>query len=370
MCGKERFSVIRMYPDHHALVQINSVLKKTGMDVLLMDGAGNVVFPEGDGRRFRLPPAALEKPFAPVVYGGVTLMGVPSSPNCGNEGSLYLSLSGVSKEVRSCAIMCAELISMILRGGAEEDNTLAAARLLRGECNLAEAENIAEELGIAKDRQRCVMCVYSQKGNDMHLDGIVEEFASGEGDIAVKLSANVTAVIKETGDDGGFEGVDAAANSLYERLRKADADAYLGVSEPKTGISGLAEGLNEAKKAINAGGIYCPEERLLIYRKLLPELFVYKAGRELKDYREAIFDKNTARLFTEEMVNTLKVFLSVNLNLSEAARTMGIHRNTLVYRLEKVQKLTGYDLRDFDDAAAFKLLMLLNRNPDAVIPRI
>jgi len=75
-----------------------------------------------------------------------------------------------------------------------------------------------------------------------------------------------------------------------------------------------------------------------------------------------IFNRKTARLFNDEMVHTIETFFDNSLNLSETARKLYIHRNTLVYRLEKVQRAIGLDLRNFDDAVTFKMMMLLGKN--------
>ena len=80
------------------------------------------------------------------------------------------------------------------------------------------------------------------------------------------------------------------------------------------------------------------------------------------NYNSKIFNRKTARLFNEEMIHTIETFFDNSLNLSETARKLYIHRNTLVYRLEKVQRTIGLDLRNFDDAVTFKMMMLLGKN--------
>ena len=78
----------------------------------------------------------------------------------------------------------------------------------------------------------------------------------------------------------------------------------------------------------------------------------------------AVYDRLNARIFNEEMVQTIDKFFECHLNVSEAARQLYIHRNTLVYRLDKVQRATGLDLRAFDDAITFKMLRMLGRVND------
>ena len=79
-------------------------------------------------------------------------------------------------------------------------------------------------------------------------------------------------------------------------------------------------------------------------------------------YNAMMFNRKTARLFNEEMIHTIEKFFENSLNLSETARQLYIHRNTLVYRLDKVQRAIGLDLRNFDDAVTFKMMMLLGKS--------
>ena len=93
------------------------------------------------------------------------------------------------------------------------------------------------------------------------------------------------------------------------------------------------------------------------------ERFLNEVSEEMSaSYNSRIFNRKTARLFNEEMVHTIETFFDNSLNLSETARKLYIHRNTLVYRLEKVQRAIGLDLRNFDDAVTFKMMMLLGKN--------
>lgn len=79
-------------------------------------------------------------------------------------------------------------------------------------------------------------------------------------------------------------------------------------------------------------------------------------------YHGILFNRKTARLFNDEMLHTIEMFFAKDLNLSDTARQLYIHRNTLVYRLDKVQRQTGLDLRKFDDAVTFKMMMLLGKS--------
>ena len=107
----------------------------------------------------------------------------------------------------------------------------------------------------------------------------------------------------------------------------------------------------EAKTAIEVGRLYRDEQQVFVFRKLLIERFLRDVPEDMaKKYNSLLFNRSTARLFNEEMIQTIKKFFENSLNLSETARQLYIHRNTLVYRLDKVQRNIGLDLRDFDDA--------------------
>ena len=111
------------------------------------------------------------------------------------------------------------------------------------------------------------------------------------------------------------------------------------------------------------GRIFLTEQHIYVYRSLVLERFLMDIPREMGTrYHGILFNRKTARLFNDEMLHTIEMFFAKDLNLSDTARQLYIHRNTLVYRLDKVQRQTGLDLRKFDDAVTFKMMMLLGKS--------
>jgi carbohydrate diacid regulator len=105
---------------------------------------------------------------------------------------------------------------------------------------------------------------------------------------------------------------------------------------------------------------------VFVYRNLLLERFLSDVSPELgANYNARIFNRKTARLFNDEMIHTIETFFDNSLNLSETARKLYIHRNTLVYRLEKIRKLTGLDLREFEHAITFKVALMVKKYLDS-----
>ena len=132
-----------MYLDHRVTAKITHILEQIDMSALLMDNNGTVVLPEGDARQLTLPDQLRRDPTTPMVYGGVTLIGTDE------RQPLFICLHGDSPEVKNCAILCAELINMLVHVDLGHATREQSVRLmLRGEVEGAELESLAAEHGI------------------------------------------------------------------------------------------------------------------------------------------------------------------------------------------------------------------------------
>ena len=114
--------------------------------------------------------------------------------------------------------------------------------------------------------------------------------------------------------------------------------------------------------ALDVGKIFYAEKNVVAYSMLGIGRLIYQLPINLcKIFIEEIFGENVPDDLDEETLNTINQFFENNLNVSETSRKLFVHRNTLVYRIEKLQKSTGLDLRNFDDALTFKIaLMVVN----------
>ncbi|MBQ4089561.1 MAG: helix-turn-helix domain-containing protein [Clostridia bacterium] len=358
-----------MYLDHRALKKINRILENVENKALLMDDAGSVLYPENDRRQLTLPEALLKNPYEVLVYGGVTLIGVRVEPAQKSECPLFLCLEGDNKDVRSCVRLCAELLASALKNDYSGTDVSQALRLiLKGETDVSELESLAMAHNIPMDQSRFVMCIYSRTVSSETILKKLDELIDKENDICTDLSRSTVVLLKSLPQEHGFDDLKNEAVRIEEGLKESGVEALIGVSDTRRLISELPDALSEAREAINVGGIYRKEESLFLYRRLLLERFLNTVPKNtIIPYGTMVFNAQTARLFNDEMIHTIEVFFENNLNLSEAARKLYIHRNTLVYRLEKVQRLTGFDLREFDDAVTFKLMMLLSRNGNPTV---
>ena len=127
-------------------------------------------------------------------------------------------------------------------------------------------------------------------------------------------------------------------------------------------LKDVSKSYKEAKMALDVGKIFYAEKKVIAYSTLGIGRLIYQLPVNLcKIFIEEIFGDNVPMDLDEETLNTLNKFFENNLNVSETSRQLFVHRNTLVYRIEKIQKSTGLDLRSFDDALTFKIaLMVVN----------
>ena len=183
-------------------------------------------------------------------------------------------------------------------------------------------------------------------------------------DVLVEMNRHLVALIK---DMNGIDGMDGSVPVCSGRAGNPDGG---GRAEPpswalvrnKHTLAQLGESYAEAKRAMEVGSIFHPGESIYMFRRLMLERFLMNVPREESMlYHSLLFNRKTAKLFNEEMLQTIEMFFRKDLNLSDTARQLFIHRNTLVYRLDKVQRQTGLDLRHFDDAVTFKILYELKK---------
>jgi carbohydrate diacid regulator len=138
------------------------------------------------------------------------------------------------------------------------------------------------------------------------------------------------------------------------------AGAHVGVGSTHTGAPGIRDSLLEAREAIRVGRLFNIPEDIYVYRNILLERIIDRIPQDkIEEAAGDILGRDMDTLLHGEMVNTVEVFFKNNLNISDSARILYIHRNTLLYRLDKIQKVTGLDIRKFEDAVVFKLVYLL-----------
>ncbi len=350
-----------MYIDHRVIAKIEQVLSKIDSSVMLLDSGGTVIFPDGNDRVFNLPEALRKNPTTPLVYGGFTLIGTDE------KQPLFLTLPGDSTDVVNCAILAAELVGMITKADMPHADKVQTYRyILREEVEGAEMEALALEHNIPLECKRCILLLHLQYVDaDMAIEILENVIDEDTDDAIVEVDRHTIVMIRniDEGSEAELEDVEQLAQAIESTFASETSNpVYIGIGRPKDNLKALADSFREARRAVDVGRMFSKANRVFSYDRLLLERFLADVPRDMaRRYYEKMFNRETLRLFNDEMISTIEKFFENSLNLSETARQLYIHRNTLVYRLDKIQRITGLDLRAFDDAVTFKLMMLLGR---------
>lgn len=151
------------------------------------------------------------------------------------------------------------------------------------------------------------------------------------------------------------------ASTMLDMLNtEAMSRVHISVGTVIDEIKEVSKSYKEAKMALDVGKIFYSEKNIVAYSNLGIGRLIYQLPLPLcKMYIREIFGNKSPDNFDDEMLTTINKFFENNLNVSETSRQLFIHRNTLVYRLDKIQKQTGLDIRIFEDSITFKIAMMV-----------
>ena len=348
-----------MYLDHRVIARISKVLSRLNMNILLIDTNGQIVLPEGNDRELTLPEALKKNPSQPLVYGGFTLIGTDG------DQPLYLCLPGDSNDVCNCAILASELVSSMTRielPNADREQIMRS--ILREELDGGEMETLAMDHNIPMEQNRCVILFHLYNvDTEAALNILTTVVGDNTDDILIEIDRHTIALVRTLDESSDFDEIEQLGQAIENTfISETNSEILIGIGEAKPQLNRLSESMKEARTAIEVGRVYKKSQSVFSFKKMLIERFLADVPREISTkYNSLLFNRKTARLFNDEMIHTIEKFFENSLNLSETARQLYIHRNTLIYRLDKIQRIIGLDLRAFDDAVTFKMMMLLGK---------
>lgn len=186
-------------------------------------------------------------------------------------------------------------------------------------------------------------------------------FGSKSGDFITAVDEKSIIVVKELAPQDGSAEMDHIAEMILDSLgEEKKKDALIAYGTVVGEIKEVSRSYKEARMALNVGKIFFAERQVIAYSSLGIGRLIYQLPIPLcKMFIREIFDGKSPDDFDEETLVTINKFFENSLNVSETSRQLYIHRNTLVYRLDKLQKSTGLDLRVFEDAITFKIALMV-----------
>ena len=222
----------------------------------------------------------------------------------------------------------------------------------------------AKELHFATDAPRAVFLVRQVGHADVAtVDVLSGLFPDRAQDFVLSINETDIAVVKQITPTTIAEELEKLAQSMEDRLKnELFVKTVIGFGTVAEHLRGLADSYKEAQTAIDVGKVFDTEKSIINYENLGIGRLIYQLPTTLCDiFLSEVFKKNSIDSLDQETLFTINKFFENNLNVSETSRKLFVHRNTLVYRLEKIKKLTGLDLRQFDHAIVFKVALMVRK---------
>ena len=335
---------------------INKIREKTGIEFGVYNSEGDFVAGKGEsgdtvpvGFEGICSDKNLNKTFFSIKYKSKSFIG---------------SIDGIGEHQKNYAYLISELAenSFIKESGVSREDFCKA--ILLGETNYTQISRYMRKY-LMKDMPAFVVLVCVETGAREDVKAVLSTYGSEGLDFVVTIDETQLAFVKfidEESDEyqSSNEYAEFLRQSIYEETG-ANVKMFIG-GTVKT-IADLSTSFSQAMTAVrmcsavgSRGEIHSFKEYMLI--KMLEDLPRYK----LTEYIETLMDTGAREIFNdEEMTNTAEEFLENSLNVSETARKLFLHRNTLTYRLDKIEKATGLNIRKFSDAVTFRLITILSK---------
>lgn len=227
---------------------------------------------------------------------------------------------------------------------------------------LVDIYNRAKKLHIPIEAKRIVYMIETKSERDNNaIETVKGLFSNRNGDFVTAVDEKNIILVKELKDNETPEELEGIANTLVDMLNsEAMVQVRVSYGTVVNEIKEISKSYKEAKMALDVGKIFYAEKTIVGYGSLGIGRLIYQLPMPLCEmFMNEVFQDMTPDDFDEETLMTINKFFENNLNVSETSRQLFVHRNTLVYRLEKLQKSTGLDIRVFDDALTFKIALMV-----------
>jgi len=222
----------------------------------------------------------------------------------------------------------------------------------------------AKELHFATDAPRAVFLVRQIDRCDVAtVDVLSGLFPDKTQDFVLSIKESDVAIVKQVSADVTTEELEKIARGVEDVLKnELYIKCVIGIGTVAGHLRELADSYKEAQTAIDVGNVFDTEKSIINYENLGIGRLFYQLPITLCDiFLSEVFKKSSIDALDQETLFTINKFFENNLNVSETSRKLFVHRNTLVYRLEKIKKITGLDLRQFDHAIVFKVALMVRK---------
>ena len=222
----------------------------------------------------------------------------------------------------------------------------------------------SRELHFNTDVSRTVLLIRSTEPSDIVVYDVIQNlFPDKAKDFVISINENDIALVKETGRDIDSKDIENLALSIVDTLQgEFYTRVIVGIGSSIENIKDLAKSFKEAQASLEVGKVFDTDKTIVSYSNLGIARLIYQLPTTLcESFLREVFKRGSIQSLDQETLFTIQKFFENNLNVSETSRKLFVHRNTLVYRLEKIKRITGLDLREFDHAIIFKIALMVNK---------
>ena len=222
----------------------------------------------------------------------------------------------------------------------------------------------SKELRFNAEESRVVFLIkFHSKSDVLSFDMVQNIFPDKNKDYVISAGETDIVLVKEVKPGTDIKEIEKIAKNIADTL---NAEFYvkvsIGIGTVVDNIKDLARSYKEAQVAFEVGKVFDTEKNIISYENLGIGRLIYQLPTTLCEmFLQEVFKNGSLDSLDRETLMTIQAFFENNLNVSETSRKLFVHRNTLVYRLEKIRKLTGLDLREFDHAITFKVALMVKR---------
>lgn len=284
-----------------------------------------------------------------------------------DEGELLYVLvaKGMTDDVYMVGkIAVCQLQNLVIAYKERYDRNNFFQNLILDNLLLVDIYNRAKKLHVEVKAPRAVFMIETKGEKDNSVTELLKGmFSAQAGDYLTAVDETGVILIKDLSGDSSHEALQSVAETIVDMMNaEAMINVRVSYGTVVQELKDVSKSYKEAKMAMDVGKIFYAEKAVAAYSTLGIGRLIYQLPVKLcKIFIDEIFGENVPADLDDETLNTLNKFFENNLNVSETARQLYVHRNTLVYRIERIQESTGLNLRDFDDALTFKIaLMVVN----------
>ena len=220
----------------------------------------------------------------------------------------------------------------------------------------------SREMQFQNEIKRVVYLIHMDQKQDLTVVEMLQKiFPDRQHDFAITINETEVVLVKELRSSDAKE-INKYGKQIDAGMSEAGIDHVVGIGSVANQLKDIARSFKEAQVAVEIGRVFDESITMMSYENLGIGRLIYQLPTTLCEmFLSEVFKKGSVESLDEETLFTIQKFFENNLNVSETSRKLFVHRNTLVYRLEKIKKLTGLDLREFDNAIVLKVALMVKQ---------